>query len=158
MIRVILPPHLRSLAGAERTVEVDACAPVTVRTILDALEARYPMLLGTTRDQVTQQRRPLVRFFACGEDISLDPPDAELPEAIVSGEEPFFIIGAIAGGCGLPNGDAVPRFQPMRHWLIAIAVAALFIAAVSCEKTIYEPGEPEHGGMFLHGTPASTAP
>ena len=103
MIRVILPPHLRTLAGVERTVEVDACAPVTARTILDALEAKYPMLRGTTRDHVTEQRRPLVRFFACGEDISQDSPDVELPEAIASGIEPFFIIGAIAGGSGIWN-------------------------------------------------------
>jgi len=103
MIRVILPPHLRTLAGVERMVELEVRAPVTARTILDALETKYPMLRGTTRDHVTEQRRPLVRFFACGEDISQDSPDVELPEAIASGIEPFFIIGAIAGGSGIWN-------------------------------------------------------
>jgi len=98
MIRVILPYHLRTLAhvGAEVQLEVDG--PITQRAILDALEARYPMLAGTIRDHVTQQRRPFLRFFVCEEDWSLEPPDAPLPDAIASGKEPFFIIGAIAGG------------------------------------------------------------
>jgi hypothetical protein len=98
MIRVILPQHLRTLAHVDREVQVDVPGPVTPRSILDAIEARYPMLRGTMRDQVTQQRRPLVRFFACEEDVSHDPPDAPLPEAVATGAEPFFIIGAIAGG------------------------------------------------------------
>lgn len=99
MIRVWLPAHLRTLAGvgAEVTVEVKG-GPVTVRSILDALEAQYPMLQGTLRDHVTQQRRPYVRFFACEQDFSLDPPDVPLPDAIASGAEPFLIVGAIAGG------------------------------------------------------------
>jgi hypothetical protein len=101
MIRVVLPPHLRSLANVDRMVEIEVTGPVTQRTILDALEARYPMLRGTMRDHVTQQRRPLVRFFACEEDISHDSPDVPLPDAIATGAEPFFIIGAIAGGSGL---------------------------------------------------------
>ena len=98
MIRVILPYHLRRLAnvGAEVTVEVGG--PVTQGSILDALEARYPMLRGTIRDHVTKQRRPFLRFFACEEDWSHEPPDAPLPEAVASGAEPFYIIGAIAGG------------------------------------------------------------
>ena len=98
MIRVILPQHLRTLAhvGSEVTLEVEGS--VTQRSVLDALEARYPMLRGTIRDQVTQQRRPFLRFFACEEDLSHEPPDAPLPEAVVSGKEPFIIIGAIAGG------------------------------------------------------------
>jgi sulfur-carrier protein len=98
MIRVILPYHLRTLAqvGAEITLEVPE--PVTQRSLLDALEARYPMLCGTIRDQATHQRRPMLRFFACEEDLSLEPPDAPLPKAVVSGAEPFWIIGAIAGG------------------------------------------------------------
>jgi hypothetical protein len=98
MIRVVLPYHLRTLsnAGAEVSVEVDG--PVTQRSILDALEARYPMLRGTIRDRVTQRRRPMLRFFACEEDLSLEPPDAPLPDAVVSGAEPFWIVGAIAGG------------------------------------------------------------
>ncbi len=98
MIRVILPPHLRTLShtGAEVTIEV--AAPVTLRSVLDALEARYPMLRGTIRDHVTQQRRPFLRFFACEEDLSHEPADAPLPEAISSGAEPLLIIGAIAGG------------------------------------------------------------
>ena len=98
MIRVVLPAHLRSLANVEREVQLDVVGPVTQRSILDALEARFPMLRGTMRDHVSHQRRPLVRFFACEEDISHDSPDAVLPEAIASGAEPFFIIGAIAGG------------------------------------------------------------
>ncbi len=98
MIRVILPHHLRTLArvGAEVTLEVEG--PVTQRSVLDALEACYPMLAGTIRDHVTQQRRPFLRFFACEQDLSLEPPDAPLPDAVASGAEPFFIIGAIAGG------------------------------------------------------------
>ena len=98
MIRVILPQHLRTLAkvGSEVTLEVEG--PITQRSVLDALEARYPMLRGTIRDQVTQQRRPFLRFFACEEDLSHEPPDAPLPESVVSGKEPFIVIGAIAGG------------------------------------------------------------
>ena len=99
MIRVVLPAHLRTLANVDREVQLDLPGPtITVRTILDALESCYPMLTGTMRDHVTQKRRPLVRFFACEEDISLDPPDTPLPDAIARGKEPFYIIGAIAGG------------------------------------------------------------
>ena len=100
MIRVILPHHLQVLANAPREVTVSVTGPVTQQTVLDALEARYPTLRGAIRDHVTQKRRPLVRFFACEEDLSHDPPDAPLPEKVASGAEPFFIIGAIAGGCG----------------------------------------------------------
>jgi|SRR3954464_10445390 molybdopterin synthase sulfur carrier subunit len=98
MIRVVLPAHLRTLANVNREVQLDVPGPVTPRAILDALESKYPMLCGTIRDHVTQKRRPLVRFFACEEDLSHDSPDKPLPEAIASGKEPFFIIGAIAGG------------------------------------------------------------
>ena len=99
MIRVILPPHLRTLAGVSGAeVQLDVAAPVTVRSILDAIESRYPMLRGTIRDHVSGQRRPMLRFFACEEDLSLEPPDTTLPEAIASGKEPFWIVGAIAGG------------------------------------------------------------
>jgi sulfur-carrier protein len=98
MIRVILPHHLRTLANIGREVQVEVKGMVTQRSILDVLEATYPMLAGTIRDHVTQQRRPLVRFFVCGEDISQDSPDGLLPDAVASGKEPFFIIGAIAGG------------------------------------------------------------
>ena len=99
MVRVVLPTHLRTLAGVDREVQLDGvAAPVTQGSILDALEARYPMLRGAIREHVTLRRRPLVRFFACEEDVSHDPPDAPLPEKIATGEEPFFIIGAIAGG------------------------------------------------------------
>jgi sulfur-carrier protein len=100
VIRVILPQHLRTLAhvGSEVTLEVEA--PLTQRSVLDALEARYPMLRGTIRDQVTLQRRPFLRFFACEEDLSHEPPDAPLPDAVASGAEPLLIIGAIAGGWG----------------------------------------------------------
>ena len=98
MIRVVLPYHLRQLAsvGGEVTLAVDC--PVTQRSVLDALEARYPMLRGTIRDHVTQQRRPFVRFFACEQDLSHEPPDAPLPEEVASGAEPFLVVGAIAGG------------------------------------------------------------
>jgi sulfur-carrier protein len=98
LIRVVLPHHLRTLAkvGAEVTLEV--AGPVTLRAVLDAIESRYPMLSGTIRDHVTQQRRPFLRFFACEEDLSHQSPDAPLPEPVVNGEEPLLIIGAIAGG------------------------------------------------------------
>jgi len=98
MIRVILPTHLRVLANVDREVTIDVAAPVTQRSILDALEARYPMLRGTIRDHTTQKRRALVRFFACEEDLSHESPDAPVPDAVTSGKEPFFIVGAIAGG------------------------------------------------------------
>jgi molybdopterin synthase sulfur carrier subunit len=97
-IRVILPPHLRKLAHVGGDVELHVEGPVTLRSVLDALEARYPMLRGTIRDHVTQQRRPFLRFFACEEDLSHEPPDAPLPAAVASGAEPLVILGAIAGG------------------------------------------------------------
>jgi hypothetical protein len=98
MIRVVLPYHLRLLAhvGGEVTLAVEG--PATQRSVLDALEARYPMLRGTIRDHVTQQRRPMLRFFACEDDLSHESPDALLPEAVASGAEPFWVVGAIAGG------------------------------------------------------------
>jgi sulfur-carrier protein len=98
MIRVALPTHLTSLAGVGAEVLIDVDGAVTPRSILNALEARYPVLRGTIRDHVTQTRRPFLRFFACEEDVSHEPPDALLPEAIATGAEPFFIVGAIAGG------------------------------------------------------------
>ncbi len=98
MIRVQIPYHLRCLARVEGEVTLDVPAPVTIRTVLDALEARYPMLAGTVRDHDTQRRRPFLRFFACEEDISLESPDTPLPDPIVQGREPLLIIGAIAGG------------------------------------------------------------
>jgi sulfur-carrier protein len=98
MIRVVLPPHLRTLARVDGEVKLEVTAPVTQRSVLDALETRYPVLSGTMRDHVTQLRRPLVRFFACGEDLSHESPDAPLPDAIAKGSEPFLVIGAIAGG------------------------------------------------------------
>jgi sulfur-carrier protein len=98
MIRVELPAHLRTLARIEGEVKLDVPAQVTQRSVLDALEARYPMLRGTIRDHVTQQRRPMLRFFACEEDLSHEPPDAPLPDAVAKGAEPYLIIGAIAGG------------------------------------------------------------
>ena len=98
MIRVILPPHLRTLARVGGEVQLEVDGPATQRSVLDVLEARYPMLRGTMRDHVTQQRRPLVRFFACGQDVSHEPPDASLPDAVAKGSEPLFVIGAIAGG------------------------------------------------------------
>ncbi len=98
MIRVALPPHLRTLAGVGDEVVVSVAGPATQRSVLDALEERYPMLRGTIRDHVTRRRRAFVRFFACQQDVSHEAPDAELPEAVASGAEPFIIIGAIAGG------------------------------------------------------------
>jgi molybdopterin converting factor small subunit len=98
MIRVVLPAHLRKLARVEREVALEVAAPVTQRSVLDALEARYPMLRGTIRDHVTRKRRPFVRFFACEEDLSNDPPDQPLPDAVASGAEPFLVVGAMAGG------------------------------------------------------------
>ena len=98
MVRLVLPAHLRTLAAVGAEVQVEVAAPVTQRAILDALEARYPMLRGTIRDHVTQKRRPLVRFFACEEDLSHDPVDNVLPEAVAKGLEPFLIVGSIAGG------------------------------------------------------------
>ena len=99
MIRIVLPYHLRALARLEGSeVQLEVRSPVTQRSVLDALEARYPMLCGTIRDHVTQQRRPFVRFFACEEDLSHESPDALLPDAVASGLEPFLVVGAIAGG------------------------------------------------------------
>jgi hypothetical protein len=98
MIRVVLPQHLRTLAHVTGEVQLEVEGRATLRSVLDALEASYPMLRGTIRDHVTQQRRPFLRFFACEEDLSHDSPDNLLPDAVLSGKEPFLIIGAIAGG------------------------------------------------------------
>ena len=97
-VRVVLPAHLRALARVDAEVTVDVARPVTQRTVLDALETSYPMLCGTIRDHVTHQPRPFVRFFACEQDLSHDPPDASLPEAVEAGTEPFLVVGAMAGG------------------------------------------------------------
>ncbi len=98
MITVVLPAHLRHLAKVQGDVQIEVQGPPTQKSVLDALETRYPMLRGTLRDQTTHVRRPFVRFFACGEDVSLQPPDTPLPDAVAAGQEPFFIIGALAGG------------------------------------------------------------
>jgi sulfur-carrier protein len=98
MIQVVLPAHLRTLAHVDGEVTLDVEGEVTQRSVLDALEARYPMLRGTIRDQVTHRRRAFVRFFACQEDLSHDPPDASLPDAVATGAEPFLVVGAMAGG------------------------------------------------------------
>ena len=98
MIRVWLPAHLRKLANVDSEVELELAGPVTQRSVLAALETRYPTLRGTIRDHVTEQRRPFLRFFACEQDLSHESPDAPLPDAVVSGAEPFLILGAIAGG------------------------------------------------------------
>jgi hypothetical protein len=98
MIQVVLPAHLRTLARVNREIELEVAQPVTQRTVIDAIEARYPVLRGTIRDTATQKRRPFVRFFACEEDLSHESPDALLPEAVASGSEPFYVVGAIAGG------------------------------------------------------------
>ena len=98
MIRIVLPYHLRNLARVDGEVTLEVDGQVTQRAVLDALEARYPMLRGTIRDHATQRRRALVRFFACKEDLSNDPPDAPLPDAVATGAEPFLVVGAMAGG------------------------------------------------------------
>src|SRR6266481_7794341 len=98
MIRVVLPFHLRTLARVDGEVQLEVESPVTVLSVLEALEARFPVLRGTIRDHGTLKRRPFVRFFACKEDLSLEPPETKLPDAVISGEEPFLVIGAIAGG------------------------------------------------------------
>ena len=98
MIRVAIPAHLRTLARVEGEVQLEVEGTVTIQSVLDGLEARYPVLRGTIRDHVTKERRAFLRYFACQEDLSLEPPDTPLPEAVVSGKEPFLVIGAIAGG------------------------------------------------------------
>jgi len=98
MIRVVLPAHLRTLARIDGEVTLAVAGPVTQRSVLDALETRYPMLRGTIRDQATQQRRAFLRFFACEQDLSNEPPDAPLPERVVTGAEPYLVVGAMAGG------------------------------------------------------------
>ena len=98
MIRVVLPFHLRTLARVEGEVQIEVSEPVTIRAVLDVIEAKYPTLCGTIRDHVTLKRRPFIRFFACKEDLSNEPTDIILPDAVVSGAEPFLIVGAMAGG------------------------------------------------------------
>ena len=98
MIRVVLPMHLRTLAQVGREIELELGGPATLRSVLDALEERYPVLRGSIRDHVTLKRRPFLRFFACEQDLSHEPPDSPLPEAIATGAEPFLVVGAIAGG------------------------------------------------------------
>ena len=98
MIRVVLPHHLRTLASVGKEIELSVQGPATQRSLLDALEAQYPMLRGTIRDHVTQQRRPFIRFFACGQDLSHEPPGALLPDTVATGAEPFLVVGAMAGG------------------------------------------------------------
>jgi molybdopterin synthase sulfur carrier subunit len=98
MIRVVLPQHLRTLAQVNQEIELEVQGDETIRSVLAALTSKYPMLNGTILDQVSGQRRPFIRFFACGQDLSLEPPETQIPEAVVSGKEPFRIVGAIAGG------------------------------------------------------------
>jgi hypothetical protein len=98
MIRVVLPFHLKILARVDSEVQLDVAGPVTIKAVVDALEAKYPTLRGTIRDHGTLKRRPFIRFFACKEDLSLEPPETPLPEEIVTGKEPFLVIGAMAGG------------------------------------------------------------
>ena len=98
MIRVVLPTHLKTLARVQGEVQLEITGPVTQRSILDTLESCYPMLRGTMRDQTTRQRRPFVRFYACQQDLSHEPPDAPLPDAVATGTEPFMVVGAMAGG------------------------------------------------------------
>jgi hypothetical protein len=140
MIRVVLPAHLRTLAHVDGEVKLDIQGQVTQRSVLDALEAAYPMLCGTLRDHVTQQRRPFVRFFACEEDLSHEPPDAPLPDAVAKGTEPFLIVGAIAGGTApiskkrLWAGRIVSGLAVA--FLLLDAVMKVMKAQVSVEGTI----------------------
>ena len=115
MIRVVLPHHLRTLASVDREVQLDVPPPVTTRAILDVLESRYPMLRGTIRDHVTQERRPMLRFYACEEDLSHESPDAPLPQAVASGAEPYWIVAAIAGGERGISGRELRRRRMDRH-------------------------------------------
>src|SRR5437762_13174074 len=110
IIRVVLPAHLRTLAHVDGEVKLDVAGPATQRAVLDALEARYPMLRGTIRDQVTQQRRAFVRFFACEQDLSHEPPEAPLPDAVAKGTEPFLVVGAMAGGWPPQGGGELVRY------------------------------------------------
>lgn len=98
MIRVVLPHHLRTLSATGREVELDVAGPVTLRAMIDALEEKYPMLRGTLRDPATQRRRAFVRFFACEQDLSHEPPDSELPSSVITGKDPLYVVGAMAGG------------------------------------------------------------
>jgi molybdopterin synthase sulfur carrier subunit len=109
MIRVVLPAHLRTLARVSGEVTLEVEGAVTQCSVLDALEARYPMLCGTLRDHVTQQRRPYVRFFACEQDLSHEPPDSLLPEAVATGKEPFLVVGAIAGGSAILRAEGFEK-------------------------------------------------
>jgi sulfur-carrier protein len=112
IIRVVIPPHLRTLAKISASeLQLEVAAPVTQRSVLDALEAQYPMLCGTIRDHTTKQRRAFLRFFACEEDLSHEPPDAPLPDAVAAGKEPFLIIGAIAGGIASQTGKSLQDFE-----------------------------------------------
>src|SRR5437899_1267634 len=128
MIRVILPTHLRNLAHVGSEVTLEVASPVTQRSVLDALEARYPMLRGTIRDHGTLQRRAFLRFFACEEDLSHEPPDTPLPEAVASGKEPFIVIGAIAGGWGI---FAVPIGRDMRPTAAGLQVPYLNVPSLA---------------------------
>src|SRR5213078_2844688 len=114
-IHVVLPYHLRKLARVDGEVQLEVESPVTVLSVLDALESRYPVLRGTIRDHVTLRRRPFVRYFACKEDLSLEPPETRLPDAVVSGAEPLLIVGAMAGGCVCP----IPTSRAQPRWALA---------------------------------------
>ena len=108
MIRVVLPAHLRTLARVDGEVKVALEGPATVRAVLDALEAAYPMLRGTIRDHATRERRAFLRFFACEQDLSHEPVDTPLPDAVAQGTEPFLVVGAMAGGAGAPGAEEIP--------------------------------------------------
>lgn len=152
MIRVILPFHLRNLAGVGAEVSLDVDGPVTQRSILDALEARYPMLRGTIRDHTTKQRRSYLRFFACREDLSHESPDAPLPKEVASGEEPFRVLGAIAGG----QGDKVnPAYKPEDYSTVSpYLVVDGAGATISFLKRVFDAQElrrfPDERGKLLH--------
>ena len=136
MIRVVLPPHLRTLAHIDGEVQLEVQGAVTQRSVLDALEARYPMLRGTIREHVTLKRRDFIRFFACEEDLSHESPDAPLPDEVASGKEPFIVLGAIAGGCRL-SCNLPRRGEPLAASNnFGCAPSALWYASLVSKRTL----------------------
>jgi uncharacterized protein len=160
MIRVVLPAHLRTLAQVDGEVKLEVEAPVTARSVLDALEERYPMLRGTVRDHVTQQRRPFVRFFACEQDLSHESPEAPLPDAVVSAAEPFVIIGAIAGGS--TNGKIcyieMPTTDISRSAEFYQRVFGWKIRQRSDGATAFDDTTGQVSGAFVLGRPPASQP
>jgi molybdopterin synthase sulfur carrier subunit len=148
MIRVVLPAHLRTLARVDGEVRLAVEGPVTPRSVLDALEARYPMLRGTIRDHITQQRRAFLRFFACEQDLSLEPPDTPLPDAVATGAEPFLIVGAMAGGSYIGGVSEDPPDHPQ----VAAAEPPLEVPLRGAQPDAPTRESPWWGGLGGSGT------